>query len=199
MDLFLTQLHGPEAQRIPLDQLPHYDHIFDYDNGHFIELDNSDTLETIQFHRLKTARSPVFGEVMTIGTPAAAQYFVKGILVTDPKADGYWTLDRSMLQFRLSSLQHHFLWEHFYLPTETLRQTGPLIVDFYVNRRLLDRVRFPKDGEVVYQHEVPIEWLKPDGITTVEMRVANPYIAPKDGTRLGVLLRSAAFTAGGPS
>ena len=34
-------MNGPRAQRIPLDRLPHYDHIFDYVNGHYVELDNA--------------------------------------------------------------------------------------------------------------------------------------------------------------
>ena len=34
-------LNGPQAQRIPLDKLPHYDHIFDYVDGHYVELDNT--------------------------------------------------------------------------------------------------------------------------------------------------------------
>ena len=39
-----------------------------------------------------------------------------------------------------------------------------------------------------YQHEVPGRWLKTDSLTTVRMHVHNPYVAPRDGSRLGVLL-----------
>ncbi len=46
--LFITQLYGPPEQRIPLDQLPHYDHIFDFENGSYVELDNADSLRSIQ-------------------------------------------------------------------------------------------------------------------------------------------------------
>ena len=46
---------------------------------------------------------------------------------------------------------------------------------------------------MIYQHDVPADWLKPGTLTTVEMRVHNPYIAPRDHARLGVLLRSAFF------
>ncbi len=114
------------------------------------------------------------------------------MLVTDSKADGYWTLDDSELKFRLSSREHHVFREHYYLPLDTLKVTGPLMVDFYVNGHLLDKTIFAKDGEVVYQHDVPMDWLTPGSITLVRMRVHNPYVAPRDGARLGVLLRSAA-------
>jgi hypothetical protein len=195
-DLFLTLLNGPQEQRIPLDRLPHYDHIFDFEDGHYIELDNSDAQQSVQLHLVKAANpSDAFGETMTIGRPGAAQDVVKGVLVGDPKADGYWTLDESEFRFELSSTQHNVFRERFYLPAETLKQTGPLIVDFYVNGRLLDRARFVKDGDVTYQQAVPMGWLKTGSLTTVRMRVHNPYIAPRDGARLGVLLRSAAFVS----
>jgi hypothetical protein len=193
-DLFLTELNGPPEQRIALDRLPQYDHIFDFEDGHYVELDNADAAQSVQLHLIKVANpSDAFGEVMIIGRPGAAQYVVKGVLVGDPKADGYWTLDETELRFRLSSVQHHVFREHFYLPSETLKQTGPLIVDYYVNGHLADQARFAKDGDTVYQHDVPVEWLKTDSLTTVRMRVHNPYISPRDGVRLGVLLRSAVF------
>ena len=195
-ELWLTELNGPQRQRIPLDRLPHYDHIFDYEKGHYVELDNTDARVSVQLHLLKVDNpSDVFGDTMTIGKPGAAQYIVKGVLMGDPKSDGYWTLDQPELRFRLSSLQNHVFRERFYLAGDTLKQTGPLIVDFYVNGHHLDQARFDKEGENIYQHDVPADWLKTgNDLTTVRMVVRNPYIAPRDGARLGVLLRSAAFS-----
>jgi hypothetical protein len=48
--LFITQLYGPPEQRIPLDQLPHYDHIFDFENGRYVELDHADSLRSVRPH-----------------------------------------------------------------------------------------------------------------------------------------------------
>jgi hypothetical protein len=195
-ELWLTELNGPQRQRIPLERLPHYDHIFDYENGHYVELDNTDARVSVQLHLLKVDNpSDVFGDTMTIGKPGAAQYIVKGVLVGDPKSDGYWTLDQPELRFRLSSVQNHVFRERFYLAGDTLKQTGPLIVDFYVNGHHLDQARFDKEGDDIYQHDVPADWLKTgNDLTTVRMVVRNPYIAPRDGARLGVLLRSAGFS-----
>jgi hypothetical protein len=196
LNLFITEMNGPLEQRIPLNKLPHYDHIFDYVNGHYVELDNADTLLSIKLHLLKVNDPDyAFGETMTIGKPGAAQYVVKGVLVGDAKADVYWTLDEPELQFRLSSLQHHVFRERFFLPLETLKKTGPLLVDFYVNGHHLDQTRFSKDGDVMYEHDVPENWLTTSDLTTVEMKIHNPYIAPRDGARLGVLLRAAGFSA----
>lgn len=195
-DLFLTVMRGPEAQRIPFNKMPHYDHIFDYIGGHYVELDNSDAILSVKFHMLKTANPDYsFGETMLIGRPGATQYVVKGVLLGDAKAQGFWTLDEPVLQFRLSAVQHHIFREHFYIPLETFQQTGPLIVDFYVNGHHLDQARFEKDGDLVYEHEVPERWLTTQEVTKVEMKVHNPYVSPRDGVKLGVLLKSAGFSA----
>jgi hypothetical protein len=194
-DLFLTEMNGPLEQRIPLNKLPHYDYIFDYVDGHYIELDNSDTLLSVKLHLLKVPNPNYsFGETMTVGKPGAAQYIVKGVLVGDAKADAYWTLDQPELQFRLSSVQDHVFRERFFLPLETLKETGPLMVDFFVNGHHLDEATFAKDGDLIYEHDVPEAWLKTNDLTTVQMKIRNPYIAPRDGARLGFLLRSANFS-----
>jgi hypothetical protein len=194
-DLFVTLLNGPHEQRIALEQLPRYDHVLDFENSHYVELDNTDALLSIQLHLLKSqAQSGSPGELMTAGSPGAAQHIVKGVLAADPKADGYWTLDQSELRFQLSSREHRYFRTHFTIPRDVFQQTGPLLVDFYINGRLLDRARFAQDGDVVYQHEVPPDWLRTDGVTTVQIRVHNPYVSPRDGARLAFVLKSAAFT-----
>ena len=195
LDLFITELNGPPAQRIALDKLPHYDHIFDYVDGHYVELDNSDPVLSIKLHILKNPNpSYAFGETLTIGKPGARQYIVKDVLVGDPKATGYWTLDKPELQFRLSTVQDHIFRERFFLPRETLQKTGPLVVDFYVNGHHLDQAHFAKDGVLLYEHPVPQEWLKINELTTVRMLVHNPYLAGRDHVRLGFVLLSAGFS-----
>ena len=79
----------------------------------------ADRLQSVQLHLLKVANPDyAFGETMTIGKPGASQYVVKGVLVGDAKADGFWTLDDPELRFRLSSVQYHVFREHFFLPRE---------------------------------------------------------------------------------
>jgi hypothetical protein len=194
-DLFISMLNGPKEQRIPLNQLPHYDHIFDYVNGHYVELDNADTLASVKLHLLKVTNPDYsFGETMTVGKPNAAQYVVKGVLVGDAKAQGYWTLDKAELQFRLRSVEDHVFREKYFLPRETLQVTGPLVVDIYVNGHHLDEAHFAKDGIVIYEHAVPEEWLTTSELTTVRMVFHNPYVVPQNHVPLGVLLMSAGFS-----
>jgi hypothetical protein len=191
-DLPITLLNGPPEQRIPLEHLGHYDHIFTFEDGHYVELDNTDAVRSVQQTLLKVAHpSEALGEAVTIGRPGAKQYLVKGVQVGPSDQNGYWTLDQPELRFRLSSTGHHWFMERFWLPRENLMQTGPLRVDYYVNGHLLDHAVFAHDGEVLYQHDVPEAWLKTNGFTTVRMVVRNPYIARGDGAKLGVLLTAA--------
>jgi hypothetical protein len=199
-DLVMELLNGPPEQRIPLERLGHYDHIFTFEDGHYVELDNADAVRSVQQNLRKVPHPAVaLGEAVTIGQPGAAQYLVKGVLVGLPDQPSYWTLDQPEFRFHLSSTGHHRFMERFYLPPETVKQTGPLHVDFYVNDHLLDQAVFPKEGDILYQHDVPASWLSTDGFTNVRMYVHNPYVAPADGARLGVLLRAASFNPPLPS
>jgi hypothetical protein len=193
-DLFITQLNGPPAQRIPLEKLGHYDHIFTFEEGHYVELDNSDAYRTVVENLRKVAQpSLALGEAFTIGKPGAAQYLVKGVQVGAPNQVGYWTLDEPEFRFHLSSTDHRWFIERFFLPRETLQKTGPLRVDFFIDDHLLDHAVFATDGTTLYQHDVPAKWLSTNGFTTVRMLVHNPYIAPPYGDKLGVVLLHASF------
>lgn len=193
-DLFITLLNGPAEQRVPLAKLGHYDHIFNFENGRYVELDNSDAYRSVVENLRKVVHPSLdLGEACTIGKPGAAQYLVKGVQVGPPDGTGYWTLDQPEFRFHLSSTEHHWFMERFFLPRETLQKTGPLRVDFYVNDHLLDHAVFAKDGETLYQHDVPQNWLSTGDFTTVRMHVQNPYIAPPNGDKLGVLLMHASF------
>lgn len=195
-DLFINQINGPKEGRIPLDKLPHFDHIFDYERGHYVELDNTDTVASVKLHLVKRINPDYsFGETMTVGRPGAAQYAVSGVLIGDEKSQGFWTLDKAELQFKLSSVNDHVFRERYFLPRETLNVTGPLMVDFYVNNHHLDQAHFAKDGIVIYEHEVPQEWLTTKELTKVKMVIHNPYVAPQNGAHLGVVLMSAGFSA----
>jgi hypothetical protein len=193
-DMFITMMNGPLSQRIPLERLGHYDHIFTWDGFHYLELDNTDAVRSVELNLMKVDHpSLAMGEAFTTGKPGALQYLVKGVQVGPPNQSGYWTLDRPEFHFRLSSTEHHWYMERFFLPSGTLQKTGPLHVDFYVNGHLLDQAVFAKDGDNLYQHDVPAAWLSTEGFTTVRMFVHNPYISPPYQDRLGVLLLGASF------
>ena len=193
-DLVITQMYGPTQQRVPLDRLGPYDHIFSYEGNQYVELDNSDSRRSLRLHLVKEDRpGGHIGENMAVEREDAYKYFVNDIVFWQPKTLECWTLEAPELKFWLLSNQHRLLTIHFRLPKETLAQTGPLNTDFFVNDQLLGHGRYATDGDHTFQHSVPSGWLKPNDYTIVRMQVRNPYIAPADGAKLGVLLVSAGF------
>jgi hypothetical protein len=193
-DLFVTQLNGPPAQQIPVDQLDHYDHIFTYQGDRYVELDNVDARRSVRL-RLVKADQPGgrIGESMTVASADAYKYFVDDIIMCQPKSVSCWTLDAPQMKFWLSSTKDRFLTMSFSVAKATFQQTGPLVIDYFVNDHLLEHARYATDGDYTYRHAVPARWLRTDDYTIVKMLVRNPYIAPTDGAKLGVLLVSAGF------
>ena len=110
-----------------------------------------------------------------------------------PKSEACWTLDAPELKFWLSSNRDRVFTAHFKLSRIRSQQTGPLMIDYFINDHFLDSVRYGEDGDHIYRHAVPADWLRTDDYTIVKMQVRNPYIAPADGAKLGVLLVSAGF------
>jgi hypothetical protein len=193
-DLFVTQMNGPPAQQIPLDSLNHYDHIFTYQGDRYVELDNADTRRSIRLRIVKADQPGTrLGENMTVSSADAYRYFVDDIIMCPPKSVSCWTLDAPELKFWLSSTKDRFLTMSFSIAKATFQQTGPLLIDYFINDRFLDRVRYAEAGDHTYRHAVPPGWLRTDDYTIVKMQIRNPYIAPADGAKLGVLLMSAGF------
>jgi hypothetical protein len=193
-DLFITQLNGPEGQQIPPDRLGHYDHIFTYEGDRYVELDNADTRRSVHLRLVKGDQPGAgIGENMTVSSADAYKYFVDEIIMCPPKSVFCWTLDAPELKFWLSSNQDRVFAAQFKLSKETLQQTGPLVIDFFINDHFLERVRYAEDGDHTYRRIVPSGWLRTDDYTLVKMQIRNPYVSPSDGAKLGVLLVSAGF------
>jgi hypothetical protein len=193
-DLFITQLNGPAPQRIPVDRLGHYDHIFTFEGNRYVELDNTDTRRSVRLRLVKGVQPGTgIGESMTVSSVDGYKYFVDDVIMCQPKSEVCWTLDTPELKFWLSSNRDRVLTVNFKLSGETLKQTGPLVIDYFVNDHFLERVRYTEEGDHTYQHAIPSGWLRTDDYTLVKMQVRNPYVAPADGAKLGVLLVSAGF------
>jgi len=193
-DLFITQLNGPAPQRIPIDRLGHYDHIFTYEGNRYVELDNTDTRRSVRLRLVKGVQPGAgIGESMTVSGVDGYKYFVDDVILCPPKSVACWTLDAPELKFWLSSNRDRVLSVNFKLIDETLKQTGPVVIDYFVNEHFLERVRYVGEGDHSYRHAVPSDWLRTDDYTVFKMQVRNPYVAPADGAKLGVRLVSAGF------
>jgi hypothetical protein len=195
-DLFLTQLDGPMEQRIPIDKLGRYDHIFSYEDDQWLEYDATNAQESVRFHRLKGQAAVAMGDVFQVGQPGRQAFVRGGVLLGLLQSENAWTLDNPEFQFKLSSTANRLLMIRFSVVGDTLKQTGPLKVEYFVNDRLLERVTYPTDGERTFRKAIPQAWLNTNGFTVVRIHFQNPYVAPADGARLGFLLKSAGIESG---
>jgi len=193
-NLFITQLNGPPPQRIPLDQLGHYDHIFTYQGDRYVELDNADTQRSVRLRLVKADQAGAhIGERMIVSSADAYRYFVNEIIMCPPGSPFCWTQDAPELKFWLTSNRDRVFTAQFKLSSDTLKQTGPIVIDYFINGHFLERVRYAEEGDHTYLHAVPSGWLRTDDYTIVKMQIRNPYVSPLDGAKLGVLLVSAGF------
>lgn len=78
----------------------------------------------------------------------------------------------------------------FTLPEVTIKDTGPVTLSFYVNDRLLDRVRYSSPGVQHFEKRVPDGWTQEDQEATVGAEIDKMWTSPEDGKHLGFILTS---------
>jgi hypothetical protein len=181
------RLSAPDVQHPPLGSLPHYDHIFDYRDFHYIELDNSDTQRAIAT-RLPLGQS--MGEYMSTGEPYIGQYTVRDVL--DGVGAWRWTGADPGFQFQLKGTHRRKLAARIVIVGDTLRQNGPKDITWFVNAHELSHTRYERQGEKRVSFDVPESWLSTEGLATIGMHIDPPYVA-EDGVKLGVLVMEIGF------
>ena len=129
---------------------------------------------------------------VAMSDPTAGAYIVEGFRQTS-EGPWRWANARPMLRFYLPPIARAKFTMAFALPEQTFRLTGPVILTFLVNGRVLDRARYDKPGEQQYTHDVPAEFLKPDGINTVAIQ-PDKVAEPNPGEKLAFVLISAGFS-----
>ncbi len=122
----------------------------------------------------------------------AGAFFVKDVKGLE-NGSWRWTGQNPALRFRLFNVSKRKALVDFTIHESTFKDTGPLRINFYVNGRLLEKALYDVPGDKTFQKLVPEGWLKLDSDNTISLDIENPWIAPTDGVKLGVLLRGAGF------
>jgi hypothetical protein len=123
----------------------------------------------------------------------AAEYIVKDIQDTVEGGGWRWTHQSPELRFRLDRTERLKLIMDFAFPETNFKDTGPVTVSFFVNNKLLDRVRYETFGAKHFEKAVPDPWLHTGQDTLVRADVDPPWIAPSDNAKLGFVLYRAGF------
>jgi len=73
------------------------------------------------------------------------------------------------------------------------KQTGPLEFSYFVNGRLLDKVKYATPGYKHFEKAVPAGWLAADAESTISVDVDKLYVSPQDGKKFGFILTRIGF------
>jgi len=120
-------------------------------------------------------------------------YIVGGIQNQTEGAGWRWTHEAPELRFmpdRTAGLK--FVMD-LGLPAYNFQQTGPVTLSFFINGKLLDRVRYDTPGDRRYEKPVPAGWLKVGELAIVRIQVDPPWISESDQAKLGFVLHRAGF------
>ncbi|MCW5982414.1 MAG: hypothetical protein KIT09_30285 [Bryobacteraceae bacterium] len=138
-------------------------------------------------------RAPQYRHFVAMNDPDASSYFVADIGAGLENGAWRWTGARPELRFVLEKVEDLKFTMDFSIAGVTFEQTGPVTISFYVNNRLLETVRYPTFGEKRFEKAVDPSWLEPGEDTIAAARINPPWISPKDGTKLGIILVQAGF------
>lgn len=139
-------------------------------------------------------REPPPGSIMVnMNDEDAAERFVKDISLKLESATWRWTQKRPTLKILLTKTRDLKFAADFTIWEGTMKQTGPVTISFFVDGRLLDKVRYDTPG---YKHvEKPVDpaWLQTAVETMVSAEIDKLYVDPADRTVLGFILTRMGF------
>ena len=143
-------------------------------------------------HAALTAPEPMAERgIVSAADPRASTFFVNDVKALE--GHWCWTGQKPELRFRLADVSIRRAVVNFTIHEITFKDTGPLRMNFLVNGRLLETVRYDTPGEKIFEKPVPRGWLQPDSDNMLSFVIENPWIASSDGVKLGVLLQRAGF------
>lgn len=133
------------------------------------------------------------GRFVNMGDPNVEEYLVGGLQDQTEGSGWRWTHEAPELRFLLDRTEGLKFAMFFGFPEYNFKQTGPVTLSFFINGRLLDKVRYDTPGDRQYEKRVPAAWLKKGEFTIVRIQADPPWVAPVDKVKLGFVLHRAGF------
>lgn len=146
----------------------------------------------VQRHPVSGPATSRLKHFIAMNDPAAEDHFLAGI---GPLENGAWrwTRQNPELRFVVPSPRGLSFVADFAISSDTLKETGPVTITYFVNGHALDSVRYGKDGAQHFEKSVPTEWLTGSVDVVVKLALDKVYVSPTDGVQLGVTLVRAGF------
>ena len=130
--------------------------------------------------------------MVEMNDPDAAQHIVKDIY--QPFGSPWrWTAKQPTVKVLVYATDNVKLSADFAIWDDGFKQTGPLELSYFVNGRLLDKVKYATPGYKHFEKAVPADWLTADTESTISVDVDQLYVSPRDGVKFGFILTRIGF------
>ncbi|MFN7932868.1 MAG: hypothetical protein U0R19_06045 [Bryobacteraceae bacterium] len=140
------------------------------------------------------AEPRVVGAIISMESPHVDNYIVRGVITREPGASWRWANPKAELRFALSGTQGVKFVADFVIADDTFKLTGPVVMKFTVDGKLIGSARCDKPGEQHFETAVAPDLLRDDEPMLVAAEVDKFFQSPQDGTKLGFLLIRMGFT-----
>lgn len=130
---------------------------------------------------------------VNMGDPNAAAHFIGDISDALEGGSWRWVRKRPTLRFGLDSTVGIKLKVDLTVPGQILKETGPMTISFQVNGRLLEKIRYDKEGTYEFLKPVEPGWLKKGAENVVTLEADKVWVSPSDGAVLAFILMRAGF------
>jgi hypothetical protein len=130
--------------------------------------------------------------MVDMGGPMAESAIVKDIL-KGPATGWRWTNQEPTVRVRVGDPTGLAMRAEFAVAEVNFKETGPITIQWMVNDKVLDTVRYTEHGQQVFEKDVPQGWLKPNADNTAGAKIDKVVVAKRDGVKLGIILTRIGF------
>jgi hypothetical protein len=126
--------------------------------------------------------------MIDLSEPGADQSIVQDIPTGVASSSWRWTGRRPTVRLTLLTAQNLKYHADFAVPEATFKDTGPVTLSFFVNDRLLDKIRYTTPGQKTFDKDIPAGWLEAPGSNTLAIEIDKIWVSKDDGAKLGFIL-----------
>jgi len=130
---------------------------------------------------------------VAMNDPLAMEHVLRDV---NPALEGElwrWTGQKPTFRFYLPTVRRLRFEMHFSIHSDTMKQTGPLTVSYFINGRPLDKITYDKPGEQHFEKPVDPSWLLKNSVNVASAELDKIFVAPEDGAQLGLTLIRVGF------
>jgi hypothetical protein len=146
-----------------------------------------------QRHPVEGSNPDAASMLVEMSDPDTTWHILKDIEPGAPGDQWCWTGRQPSVKILAATTQNLKLIVDFTLWPVAFQQTGPVVLSFMVNDRLLDKIRYTAPGEKHFEKLVPPDWLTTDVESIVSVSIDKLYTAPTDGIKFGFILSRIGF------